>query len=181
MRCRRLPSRSDVNMGTPSCHPYYFWIFPSKPFSYWGTPMTMETNGYGQTLHEAQFFCTQKDGKDTLYHLVAVRRFLCAFRWGWGNNLHVTLRTKWNSCYFSGFGIGMSVLNKVQTNVERFRLEYFTKDDDINIQQKESSCFLAFFVDFCSTKDDRSETNDKNHRFGQGTADDLWLWWVLYH
>ena len=73
-------------MGNPSCHPYYFWIFPSKPFSYWGTPMTMETNGYGQTLHEAQFFCTQKDGKDTLYHLVAVRSFLGAFRWGWGNS-----------------------------------------------------------------------------------------------
>lgn len=138
----------------------------------------------GKPSMRRSFFCTQKDGKDTLYHLVAVQRFLCAFRWGWGNNLHVTLRTKWNICYFSGFGIGMSVLNRVQTNVERFRLESFTKDDDINIQQKESSCFLAFFVEFVQQRmiDLRQMTRIIGPMsFGQGTADDLWLWWVLYH
>ena len=31
------------NQGTPSYHPCQFGIFPYKLFSYWGTPMTMET------------------------------------------------------------------------------------------------------------------------------------------
>ena len=31
------------NRGTPSYHPFSIGIFPYKPSSYWGTPMTMET------------------------------------------------------------------------------------------------------------------------------------------
>ena len=31
------------NRGTPSHHPFLDGIFPHKPSSYWGTPMTMDT------------------------------------------------------------------------------------------------------------------------------------------
>ena len=33
----------SINGGTPTYHPFS-WVFPSKPSSYWCTPMTMETS-----------------------------------------------------------------------------------------------------------------------------------------
>ena len=52
---------------------------------------------------------------------------------GWGKNVYVTLGTMWNGGHFSGFDVGMSVLKKVQTNVERFCLESFTDDSNVEL------------------------------------------------
>ena len=51
----------SIHGGTPSYHPSYRGIFPHKPTSYWGTPMTMETPILGPQHFKMDFSETVSD------------------------------------------------------------------------------------------------------------------------